>query len=34
MTKAEENNTNDPVFEDEVDLRELINVIWKGKMLH
>ena len=33
MTKPEENNTNDPVFEDEVDLRELISVVWKGKML-
>ena len=32
MTKPEENNTNDPVFEDEVDLRELISVVWKEKI--
>ena len=30
MNTSQENN--EPVFEDEVDLRELISVVWKEKI--
>ena len=33
MTGPEEENLNATVYEDEIDLMELFNVIWKGKIL-
>jgi len=32
MNIPEEGNKNDHVFEDEIDLRELFNAVWKGKV--
>jgi len=32
MKKFEEENMNDPTYDDEVDLRELISIVWKEKM--
>jgi len=33
MTKPEEENMNDPIYDDEVSFRELISIVWKEKIL-
>ena len=33
MREAEQMNANDPYLDDEIDLRELLQVVWEGKKL-